>query len=96
MLRGNPAVTAQPCLTIRLPSDPASLAHHGGNGSHVLTELAPYLVAVIDLSGVIKYVNSVITRVMGYLPAEVIGRPFLEFVQREDVVVKERANRAPG
>ncbi|MGN2392272.1 PAS domain-containing protein [Pelomicrobium sp. G1] len=62
----------------------------------MLTELAPYLVAVIDLSGVIKYVNSVITRVMGYLPAEVIGRPFLEFVQREDVVVKERANRAPG
>jgi PAS domain S-box-containing protein len=46
----------------------------------VLTELAPYLVAVIDLSGVIKYVSSAITRVVGYLPAEVIGRPFLEFV----------------
>ncbi|MEW5708490.1 MAG: PAS domain-containing protein [Pseudomonadota bacterium] len=62
----------------------------------MLTELAPYLVAVIDLSGVIKYVSSAITRVVGYLPAEVIGRPFLEFVQREDVVVKESANRAPG
>lgn len=63
-----------------MPNDPASLAHHGGNGFHVLTELAPYLVAVIDLSGVIKYVSSAITRVVGYLPAEVIGRPFLEFV----------------
>ncbi len=55
-----------------------------GDGFRALTELAPDFVAVVDLARVISYVSPAIERVMGYLPGEVIGRPFLELVHPED------------
>jgi PAS domain S-box-containing protein len=61
-------------------NDAASLADLGGNGFRALTELAPDFIAVLDLNGVIRYASPSVKRVMGYLPAEVVGRPFLELI----------------
>lgn len=53
-------------------------------GFRALTELVPDFVAVVDVAGVISYVSRAIERVMGYLPGEVIGAPFLTFIHPED------------
>ncbi|MDR9439757.1 MAG: PAS domain S-box protein, partial [Halomonas sp.] len=55
-----------------------------GNGFRTLLELSPDFVAVVDITGVISYVSPAVERVMGYLPSEVIGRPFLELVHPDD------------
>lgn len=54
------------------------------NGFRALTELAPDVVAVADVAGLISYVSPAVSRVMGYLPGEVIGRPFLELIHPDD------------
>ena len=63
---------------------PTSPGFQDGNGFRALTELAPDVVAIADVAGVITYVSPAVERVMGYLPAEVIGRPFLELVHEDD------------
>ncbi|MBI4873963.1 MAG: response regulator, partial [Acidobacteria bacterium] len=62
----------------------AALARQEDNCFRALTELALDFVVVIDLAGVVRYVSPAITRVMGYLPGEVVGRSFLDFVHPED------------
>ena len=64
--------------------DTASFPDRAGDSFRALTELAPDFIAVIDLNGHIMYVSPAVTRVLGYLPTEVIGRPFLEFVFPDD------------
>jgi len=62
----------------------ASLPDGAGDSFRALTELAPDFIAVLDLNGRIMYVSPAVTRVLGYLPAETIGRSFLEFVHPDD------------
>jgi PAS domain S-box-containing protein/diguanylate cyclase (GGDEF)-like protein len=67
-----------------MTSQPASLARRAGEGFRALTELAPDFVAVLDLNGEILYVSPAVTRVLGYPPSELIGRPLLDLVHPDD------------
>ena len=40
---------------------------------------------VVDMAGNLTFVNSVIEHITGYHPAEVVGRPFTEFIFPEDL-----------
>jgi len=82
LLAKNPPTALHPAMT----SDAASLADGADESFRALTELAPDFIAVLDLNGDIMYVSPAITRVLGYLPIEVIGRSFLEFVHPDDRV----------
>lgn len=62
----------------------ASLPDRAGDSFRALTELAPDFVAVLELNGNIMYVSPAVARVLGYLPIDVIGRPFLDFVHPDD------------
>ncbi len=42
------------------------------------------LFAVVDLQGILHRVNASVTRVLGYEPEEVVGRPVFDFVVTED------------
>jgi len=67
-------------------SEAASLDVRATESFRALTELAPDFIAVLDLNGDILYISPAVTRVLGYLPSELIGRPFLEFVHSDDRV----------
>jgi len=44
----------------------------------------------VDTSGVIKYISPTIKKILGYVPKEVIGRNFLEFVGENQEFLKKR------
>src|SRR5678815_2796976 len=52
---------------------------------HTLIDDAPDFVEILDRSGIIRYISPPITRLGGYLPEEVIGRHFKEFVHVDDL-----------
>src|ERR1700681_3256935 len=80
MLAKNLPTAYHPAMTSVAASD----ALRAGDSFRALTELAPDFIAVLDLNGDIIYISPAVTRVLGYLPTEVIGRPFLEFVHSDD------------
>ena len=47
-------------------------------------ELSPDLFCIAGMDGYFRRVNGNFTRVLGYTPAELTGRPFIEFVHPED------------
>jgi eukaryotic-like serine/threonine-protein kinase len=47
-------------------------------------ELSPDLFCIAGLDGYFRRVNENFTRVLGYTPAELISRPFIEFVHADD------------
>jgi serine/threonine-protein kinase len=47
-------------------------------------ELSPDLFCIAGLDGFFRRVNGNFTRVLGYTPAELTGRPFIEFVHPDD------------
>jgi serine/threonine-protein kinase len=47
-------------------------------------ELSPDLFCIAGLDGFFRRVNENFTRVLGYTPAELISRPFIEFVHPDD------------
>ncbi len=62
---------------------------------HDLVENLNEAIYAVDQNGVITYVSSVIERLIGYKPTEIIGRRFTEFVHRDDLpVVAESLERA--
>ncbi len=56
-----------------------------GAGSHVLTELAADLIAIIDSQGHLRYVNPSVTRILGYARDQLLGRTLQDLVHPEDV-----------
>src|SRR3954452_4987643 len=50
-----------------------------------LIDDAPDFIEILDCTGTIRYITPAITRLGGYLPEEVIGRHFKEFVHIEDL-----------
>jgi PAS domain S-box-containing protein len=78
---------------------------HGGLMEHsrwfrALVEHAQDWIVVLDAEGVIRYASPSIERVLGYSPAERVGRPGLELVHPEDRPRVEAAledlSRRPG
>jgi two-component system cell cycle sensor histidine kinase/response regulator CckA len=56
-----------------------------------LVENMSEAVYILDQKGVITYVSAAIESLLGYRPAEVIGRPFADFICKEDLPqVRER------
>lgn len=47
-------------------------------------ELSVDLLCLIDHEGIVRHLNSAVERILGYRPADIIGRSFLEFVRDED------------
>jgi PAS domain S-box-containing protein len=64
------------------PAGPAAL--DGDRLLHTLIDDAPDFIEILDRSGIIRYISPAITRLGGYLPEEVIGRHFKEFVHVDD------------
>src|SRR5690349_9309098 len=56
-----------------------------------LTELAPDFVVLIDRDRSIKYASPSVARVTGYTSAEMIGKPFDDFVYPEDSPLADNA-----
>jgi PAS domain S-box-containing protein len=48
-------------------------------------ESSPDFVTVLDDQGIIAYISHAITELGGYTPAEVVGRPFLDFIHPDDL-----------
>lgn len=55
-----------------------------------LVEGAPVISVVLDSCGSVRYVNSAVTRILDYSPAEVQGRSLFEFVHPSSVEVAKR------
>jgi PAS domain S-box-containing protein len=51
----------------------------------ILVDDAPDFIEILDSDGTIRYISPAITRVGGYLPAEVVGHHFKEFVHIDDL-----------
>ncbi len=56
-----------------------------------LFDLCPDPLAVSDFDGYFLRVNAAWTRVLGWSPAELVSRPYLEFVHSDDVAGTEQA-----
>jgi len=56
-----------------------------------LIEKSPNVIAVCGTDGLLRYVSPSIERLLGHTPAEVEGRPILDFVHPEDRVPAQRA-----
>lgn len=62
----------------------ASTFRQGETGFHALIELSPDFVALLDKDGTVRYASPAVTRVLGYEPGEVVGRPFPDFLHPEE------------
>ena len=63
-----------------------------------LVQVAPAIILLLDVAGVVSSVNAAFTRMLGHDPSVVIGRPLLNFVVEEDAerVDAELASLAAG
>jgi PAS domain S-box-containing protein len=67
--------------------DPASiLPRIGDTGFRALVEHAADGVALLTADGIVRYASPAVTRILGYAPAELVGRMALELVPAEDRV----------
>ncbi|KAF8169881.1 hypothetical protein K438DRAFT_1854850 [Mycena galopus ATCC 62051] len=72
--------------TIGLPPDPTSHALHS-----LLLEQLPDFVHVLSLKGAFLYVAPAVTRVLGWTPAELVGRALADLCFARDVVSVSRS-----
>lgn len=63
--------------------DANPVAHMDG-GARALIDLVPDLVAVVDANGVLLYANAAAEALLGYAPAEEVGRNMFDFVHPDD------------
>jgi diguanylate cyclase (GGDEF)-like protein/PAS domain S-box-containing protein len=54
------------------------------DAAETFAELSPSLFAIRRVGGMFLYVNAAWTRVLGWTPAELLRRPFIEFVHPDD------------
>ncbi len=56
-----------------------------GRTYRALVEAAPDIVIVFDRDGYIRFVNSAVTRILGYEPEELTGRVLFDYFHPEDL-----------